>query len=187
MAKWAALADGCQDQDKIFIEISHDAVLNNLTTEFKTFVNNPAPGQDTHTVTFGNFTATPPAYVGNLRYSIEVDLTLRPNFHLVDGSLDTTVPTGNTGVTATKRYYADAGFGSLIATITSINGAPSAVANLSPYTKVWIDETWAVGSTGILTGSTNTFTEAPEPASLALFGLGLAGMAARARRRSRKV
>jgi len=193
MALWKAAADGCQDQDKIYTWISNDAGIDGLSFSVTTSVNNPVLGVDTHRLTFGDFPATV-NWSYNLKYSIAIDLIASPLNKFRDAGLDTSVPDAEVTSFGLKEFYTtNTGgvFSGLLGSIQSTGGVPSPnTTAIAGQTTLYINETWTVGASGTLTGSTNTFREqvvpVPEPATLTLFGLGLAGLGARARR-NRKV
>lgn len=92
---------------------------------------------------------------------------------------------GFANTTVTKQVYADAAHTIPLTSLTSINGSTPAAADFPTgvIQHFYVVDTFSVDATGNLAFTTNNYdVRLPEPVSLSLFGIGLAGMAFARRR-----
>jgi len=187
VANLATLIAGapCSQQDKIY-----DFVSSTIpTTSVALFNVDVQGGKDVHTVTISRSGLN---VSGEVRYTIEIDFAypgVDPTTFIQNVDLGSTTTVN--GVTITKHIsevnFFDLAGATDIQSLVSTNGADNPGNLATNAIKLYVVDSVDVSGGGTWQSMTNTYiqsnTPVPVPGTLALFGLGLAGIGARIRNR----
>lgn len=154
--------------DKEFNYISQTGLDENVTAEFQEIIPYRLYNFSLHDLEEG------PVEDWLLDFSIRVTYPFSLVLDIIGADLDTTSIISNTSVTA--EIYADAGFSTLLASINTVNGVPSGKAVFAGGDQIWVRMTGDVDDTGVLSDVTLEVNQVPEPGSMMLAGLGVAGL-----------
>ncbi len=181
LSAFLALPNGCQDGDKIYVG---NSTLTTSAADFRDlgalgidFMPNPAG--DVHRFAynrFGPLVSAGAPYV--LAYKVSIAPGSGATFNQI--SLGSDVPAATTGITVTKDIFTGGWSGTLLTTLTSIDGTTGGPYNVpTGITELFIlDTVTYTSATAQFSSFTNTFTQTPKlvPEPSALLGLGLLGL-----------
>jgi len=193
--QWAALGGtGCLEGDKLYTYLGGTLINDTTpggapaTNQLVSFAGGNQPN-DIHQIFIGGpviYASGDANATWSLDYSIQVTDPLR---FLASVDLDVTQSRGSGSDTVTKQVFDNSAL--LLTTLTSLNGVSVNAFDFAPNTVqfVQIHETFVKTGNSIVNSAQNTYTQnvvpiqTPEPATLALLGLGLAGLAGWQRRK----
>ncbi len=116
----------------------------------------------------------------DLKYSVTINSGLIFN----QAALDVNAAGISPAFSVTKNIYSDPNFSTSIGSINHTDNNSPAPVSIYGYSTIYVDDSLSY-SAGNLSSVVNTFSQVPEPSTLALAGLGGIGLVVSAARRRR--